>query len=111
MSESQYQPIEAKSFFAGLFDMKFKTYVTPKLARLLYILLIVVIAMQLIYIIIWFNINADIGSGILIGIVYSFIALVFSRVAVESVIAFFSAVADLRRLATDITDDVTESDQ
>ena len=110
MLQSQNESIEAKNFFIGLFDMKFKTFITPKLARLMYILLLVVVVMQFIYVVRWFNENADVGLGILVGIVSSFILIVFSRVAVEGAIAFFSAVSNLRTLAADIDDDIDDYD-
>ena len=103
VSKSQYESLEAKSFFAGLFDMKFKTFITPKIARLLYILLMIAVVIQFVAIVVIFD--DDAGLGIMIGVVYSFIALVFSRLVVEAAIAFFSAVADLRSLAAGMADD------
>ena len=108
--QSPNESIEAKNFFVGLFDMRFKTFITPKLARLMYILLLVVVVMQFIYVVRWFNENTDVGLGILVGIASSFILIVFSRVAVEGVTAFFSAVSDLRTLAADIDDDIDDYD-
>ena len=99
MSETAYSSIEAKSFFAGLFDMKFSSFITPKIARVLYTLFMIVILGQVILIIRWFDEALDVGLGILVGIVYAFVALVLARVFIESILAFFSAVADLRRLA------------
>ena len=111
MPDSQYRSIEAKNFFVGLFDMRFKTFITPKLARLIYILLLVVVAVQFIVVVWLFNRIADVGLGILVGVVTSFIAIVYSRVVVEGVIAFFSAVADLRALAADLEDYTPEPDE
>lgn len=98
MTETAYSSIESKSFFAGLFDTKFSSFITPRIARVLYILLMVVILVQVIAIIIASYFLVNVSLGILAGAVYAFVALVLSRVYVESVLAFFSAVADLRRL-------------
>ena len=106
MSESQFQPVEARSIFAGLFEMQFRTFITPRTPTLLYILLMVTIVIQFIVINVYFDDSP--GIAIVIGIAYSFIVLVFARIAVETLVAFFAATADLRRLAAGMADDADD---
>ena len=110
MTETAYSSIEAKSFFAGLFDMKFLSFITPKIARVLYILSMVVILILVAAIIRLLDEVMDIGLSILVGIVLGFVALVLARVLVESILAFFSAVADLRTLAA-TSDEPSHTDE
>ncbi len=93
---------ELHPWVGRLFDMSFRTFVTPSLYKILYGLTLVLIFLQFILGLVVFSLR--IGGGwialyVPIAIIWAVVQVISSRVAVEWVVAFFSAVTNLQRLA------------
>ena len=85
--------VEAKGFFAGLFDFSFQTFVTLKFARFIYIIIMIVIGL-------WAIFGWLIGSivlmtqeplvgllGLLLGWIPMLLGLIFARLMLEFYVA------------------------
>lgn len=83
------QSPDAQGFFAALFDLDFKSFVTLKFAKFIYILLIVVLALGwLVYVVIGFIADPWLGfAALLLGWIPAFLWLVLARVSLEFYIA------------------------
>lgn len=83
------QSPDAMGFFAALFDFDFKSFVTLKFAKFIYILLIVLLALGwLIYTVIGFIADPWLGiAALLLGWIPAFLWLVLARVSLEFYIA------------------------
>lgn len=84
--------MQSKGFFSSLFDIDFNSLITPKLIKVLYVLIMVVIAIgALIWVVIAFA--ADTGFGVLTLLVLAplgaLIYLIFARVYLELIIVIF----------------------
>jgi Domain of unknown function (DUF4282) len=88
---SHETPLEAKGFFAGLFDFHFTTFITLKFLRVIYA---IVLALILLGGLIFFisSISRG-GAGILIGVVVvplvTMLYLVFARIYMELIALLF----------------------
>jgi Domain of unknown function (DUF4282) len=87
----RYADLGTKGFWSRFFDLSFSDYITPSVIKILFIVIMVVIGLSVIGgIIAGFTISAGTGVFALIGgLIYGFLALLFSRVFLEVVIVFF----------------------
>jgi hypothetical protein len=87
----RYADLGTKGFWARFFDLSFSDYITPSVIKILFIVIMVVIGLSVIGgIIVGFTVSAGTGVFALIGgLIYGFLALLFSRVFLEVVIVFF----------------------
>ena len=102
LNRSGFGPIQGRSFFSALFDMSFTSFVTPRIGKLLYILAMVAITIEYVLFVVFFTIW--LGSGLLVpfmlaGLVVAFVTLVYARMTIESVMAFFAAAGHLKTIA------------
>ncbi|MFC7402523.1 DUF4282 domain-containing protein [Citricoccus sp. GCM10030269] len=81
--------VEDKGFFGALFDFSFRSFVTVSFAKIIYIILIVLIALGwLFYVIAGFAVDPALGFGaLLMGWIPGFVMLVLARVMIEFYIA------------------------
>jgi len=86
-----YADVTSKGFWGRFFDFSFKSFVTPSLIKVLFIVFMVVIGLSVLgMIIMGFTMSAATGVFFLIGgIIYGFLALLWARVVLEIVITFF----------------------
>ncbi len=97
-----FEAIEGKSFLGSLFDMSFTSYATPRLAKLLYVIHMTLATFIYVGVILVDTSFLDsVGTilGVLIGIIIPLIYLLFARVFIEAIMAIFSGVNDLRKIA------------
>ena len=86
-------PVGHKGFWASLFDFSFSTFITVKFARIIYILAVVVnlIAAIAIFVSMWGTSYYFDGwlffFGLVLGIVYFLLSIIFSRLGLEFVVA------------------------
>ncbi len=83
--------MESQSFFSGLFDFSFKEYVTPKIIRVIFVILIVFAAIGAIALLIGSARGG--GFGIVLGIIFAvvgfFLYVILFRIYLEVVSALF----------------------
>lgn len=81
--------VEAKGFFGALFDFSFTSFVTVKFAKIIYIILIALVALGwLAYVFTGFAFEPGLGlAALLLGWIPGFICLVLVRVMIEFYIA------------------------
>ncbi|MFW6203501.1 MAG: DUF4282 domain-containing protein [Actinomycetota bacterium] len=106
MSESTPPPASPQSavqspqnFFARLFDFRFASYVTPTIISVLYVLgMIGIVLAYLFYVVTSFNINVVLGVLVLliIGPLFSLLALIWLRVTLEFYLALVRLSGDFR---------------
>ena len=97
------EAVEGRSFISSLFDFSFKTFVTPRIGRLLFVLYLVFITLKFIS-------TAILGilSGPFLLIIWplaaflAFIELVYARVIVEMLVALFAGLGYLRDIADNV---------
>ena len=90
--------MEAKGFFGSLFDYSFSSYITPKIIRVLYILATILIALDtLAFILITFKASSTLGvlSLLILAPIGFVIAMIFARVGLEVLSAFFRIHGDV----------------
>ena len=90
-----------KGFLGSLFDYGFTSYVTPKLIKVIYILLSVIIPIVwLIYVVGAFGVGPGLGLVVLIlGGIVALIALAMYRVALELIMIVFHIGYDVNQIA------------
>jgi hypothetical protein len=83
--------VESQSFFSGLFDFSFKEYVTPKIIRVIFVILIVFAAIGALALLIGSARGG--GLGIVLGIIFAvvgfFLYVILFRIYLEVVSALF----------------------
>ena len=83
--------MESQSFFSGLFDFSFKEYVTPKIIRVIFVILIVFAAIGALALLIGSARGG--GLGIVLGIIFAvvgfFLYVILFRIYLEVVSALF----------------------
>jgi hypothetical protein len=87
----QYADITQKGFWSRFFDFSFKSFVTPSLIKVLFIVFMVVIGLSVLGMIVG-GFMASAATGVLFligGLIYGFLALLWARVILEIVIIFF----------------------
>jgi hypothetical protein len=93
--------MQTKGFFSSLFDYSFSSFVTPKIIRVLYVLLTIAVSLwTLTLLVLAFNASAGLGILFLLigGPIFFVLAMIYARVVLELVIVFFrihSDVADI----------------
>jgi uncharacterized protein DUF4282/zinc ribbon protein len=94
-------PMEAKGFFASLFDYSFSAFITPKIIKLLYILSTIVVVLWTIIAILW-GFKASTGFGIvmlvILGPLFFLFAMIYVRVFLELLIVFFRIHGDVNEI-------------
>lgn len=100
-AQGQFSDITGKGFWSRFFDFSFRTFVTPSLIKVLFIVFMVVIGLSVLgMIIIGFMASAGTGVMFLIGgIIYGFLALLWARVILEIVVVFFRIKEDTSDMA------------
>ncbi|MGA3220445.1 MAG: DUF4282 domain-containing protein [Acidimicrobiales bacterium] len=86
-------PNMQKGFFGSLFDISFKSIITPRIIKVLYVLAMIFIALiTIVYIVVAFNANAALGAVtlLILGPLYFFFSLIWTRVALEFIMAVFA---------------------
>jgi len=92
--------VGAKGFLGSLFDFSFTTFVTPKMIRVLYILITVVLGLGYVAFVVGAFLQG-VGRGLLVlvaGAVVALFYLVFARVALEFYMAVFRMSDDMQAL-------------
>lgn len=100
----QYADITQKGFWARFFDFSFKSFVTPSLIKVLFIVFMVVIGLSVIGMIVT-GFSASAATGVLFligGLIYGFLALLWARVVLEIVIIFFRIHENTEAIKTDV---------
>jgi Domain of unknown function (DUF4282) len=89
-----------RGFFQGLFDTRFETLVTPKLIRVLYIIIIVLLSLgMLVWVIVAFANDPGAGVAALIFAPIGFLLyLILARVYLEIVIVLFKIRASVENI-------------
>lgn len=93
--------LERYPFLGRLFDMSFSKFVTPTIARLLYVLALVMIGVEFILALLWFIIvigGAWVVLYLPIAMIGSFMQVLAARISVEWTMAFFTMVTNLQQL-------------
>lgn len=91
----------AKGFFASLFDISFTSFVTPKIIKILYVLMMILLGLVALgYIVFAFSVNAILGLLVLIIIapLMFFIYLALWRIALEIIMVIFKVSEDVRAI-------------
>ncbi len=84
--------MQAKGFFASLFDYSFSSYITPRIIRVLYVLATVLVALWTLFIVlVAFKASSALGVIALLigGPIYFVLAMIGARVGLEFLSAFF----------------------
>jgi Domain of unknown function (DUF4282) len=83
--------VESQSFFSGLFDFSFKEYVTPKIIRVIFVILIVFAAIGALALLIGSARGGGLGIvfGIIFAVVGFFLYVILFRIYLEVVSALF----------------------
>jgi len=93
--------MEAKGFFSSLFDYSFSSFITPKIIKVLYVLLTIAVSLWTLALIL-ISFSASSGLGILMllvgGPIFFVIAMIYVRVALELAIVFFRIHADVEEI-------------
>jgi uncharacterized membrane protein len=92
------QAADARGFFAALFDFSFRSFVTVKIIKVLYVLITVLVGLTYLGYVV-FSFIASPGFGIItliFGAVISVIILAFWRLVLESFVVVFRIAEDLR---------------
>jgi hypothetical protein len=98
MSDPTYQPrggepaSQGRPFFSALFDTSFRTFITPRIIGILYILAIIVIAVYAL-VAVAAGFSADAGVGIFTLVIVAplifFLGVLYARVLLEVFIVLF----------------------
>ena len=93
---------EAKSFLSALFDISFTSFVTTKLIKVLFVLLIVICALMALGIAAS-GFSRDTGAGVLSLVIVApivfFLGVIYSRVLLEIIIVIFRMAEHLAEIA------------
>jgi hypothetical protein len=93
--------MQAKGFFASLFDYSFSAFITPKIIKLLYVLSTIVVGLWTLLVILW-GFRQSSGLGILmlviLGPIFFVITMIYVRVWLELLIVFFRIQGDVKEI-------------
>jgi uncharacterized protein DUF4282 len=84
--------MQAKGFFASLFDYSFSSFITSRIVKVLYVLTTIVVALwTLAFVLFAFRLSSAFGliSLLVLGPVFFVITMIYVRVGTELIIAFF----------------------
>lgn len=93
--------MQAKGFFASLFDFSFSSFITPRLVKVLYVLMTIVVALwTLLFVLLAFRSSKSFGfiALIILGPIFFVIMMIWVRVGVEAIIAFFRIQEDVAEI-------------
>jgi uncharacterized protein DUF4282 len=93
--------MQARGFFASLFDYSFSSYITPRIIKVLYVLATVLVALwTLVIILIAFNASSTLGilTLLIVGPIYFVLAMIYTRVLLELLSAFFRIHDDVQEI-------------
>jgi hypothetical protein len=94
--------MQAKGFFASLFDFSFSSFVTPKIIKVLYVLMTVVVALWTLLFVLW-AFRASTGFGLLtlviLAPIFFVISMIYVRVGLELLIGSSGSTTTTRRSA------------
>jgi Domain of unknown function (DUF4282) len=99
--QSSQQFSDAKGFIASLFDFGFTSFVTPKVVKVLYVLIMIVLGLgALVYTLFAFKLNAVFGIFVLIigDPLFLIISLALYRISLELFVVIFRIAEDLRAI-------------
>lgn len=108
MTDENMQPASApppqpatspQSFFSSLFDVRFSSYITPKVVTVLYVLgMIGIVVGYLSYVVVSFNVSAALGflTLLILGPIFGLLALVWLRVTLEFYLALVRLSGDFK---------------
>jgi uncharacterized protein DUF4282/zinc ribbon protein len=90
--------MQAKGFFASLFDFSFSSFITPRLVKVLYVLMTIVVALwTLLFVLLAFRSSSSFGfiALVILGPIFFVIMMIWVRAGVEAIIAFFRIQEDV----------------
>jgi uncharacterized membrane protein len=90
--------MQVKGFFASLFDYSFSSFVTPRIIKVLYALMTIVVALwALVFVLVAFRSSTGLGvlTLLLFGPIFFVISMIYVRVALELLIVFFRIHGDV----------------
>jgi hypothetical protein len=93
--------MQAKGFFGSLFDYSFSSFITPKIIKVLYVLTTIVVALwTLVLILSAFRASSTLGVLALFigGPLFFVISMIYVRVGLELLIAFFRIHEDVQEI-------------
>jgi hypothetical protein len=92
--------METKGFFASLFDYSFSSFITPRIIKVLYALTTLVLALwTLADILLAFRVSSALGVlALIFGPLMFVIAMIYTRVVLELLIAFFRMHEDVEEI-------------
>lgn len=93
--------MQGKGFFTSLFDYSFSSYITPRIIKILYVLATVLVALwTLAIILVAFQASSTLGilTLLIVGPLYFVIAMIWVRVGLEVLSAFFNIHYDVQEI-------------
>jgi hypothetical protein len=90
--------MQARSFFGSLFDYSFSSFITPRIIRVLYILMTILVALwTLAFVLFAFKASTAFGilTLIILGPLFFVLGMIYVRVGLEVVMAFFNIHGDV----------------
>lgn len=93
--------MQAKGFFSSLFDYSFSSFITPRLIKVLYVLMTISVALwTLLVILVAFKASAALGILALVigGPIFFVITMIYVRVGLELIMAFFHIHGDVEEI-------------
>lgn len=93
--------MQAKGFFGSLFDYSFSSFITPRLIKVLYVLMTIAAALwTLLVILVAFKASSALGILALVigGPMFFVITMIYVRVGLELVMAFFHIHGDVEEI-------------
>ena len=97
----QPNPPVTKGFFSSLFDISFDTFVTPKVIRVLYLLIIIVTVLSaFVYIVLAFKASPGLGllTLFVLAPLFTIIWLAIWRIILEAFMVIFRIAEDVRSM-------------
>lgn len=92
---------QARGFLGSLFDYSFSSYLTPRIIKVLYVLATILVALwTLLVVLVAFRASSSFGIFVLLigGPIYFVIAMIWVRVGLEVLSAFFRVHADVQEI-------------
>jgi uncharacterized membrane protein len=93
--------MQAKGFFASLFDYSFSSFITSKIVKVLYVLTTIIVALWTLVLIL-LGFRASSGAGVLMlvvgGPLFFVITMIYTRVVLELLIVIFRISENVREI-------------
>ena len=93
--------MQAKGFFSSLFDYSFSSFITPRLIKVLYVLMTISVALwTLLVILVAFKASAALGilALVIVAPIFFVITMIYVRVGLELIMAFFHIHGDVEEI-------------